>query len=101
MQVVTRRGGRDLPYQFGCADNVAFLVKLDPSAPAGMNDEESVRLRHILEVEFERAVIAPLDAGRVHDITSQPEIHIEMLLAMLLMGDGRRHMDDSFDELRF
>ena len=64
VQIVTGTARGDLGDQVRTALNIAIVVDLDAASMFRLDEEKGVRLRRVVDVEENGAVVAPLDARR-------------------------------------
>src|SRR5262249_30258786 len=96
MQVDADGAGRHLHGKFGSSDDVAVLVDGSLTTTCRLDQQQTVWLWFIVEVEPDGRVVAEADARRKGPIDTQPGDQVAVGFAMTFKAYRRRHVDDSF-----
>src|SRR5208337_4845683 len=86
-EVVTGAAGRDFRDQLGRSLYVIILADAGLSTPLGPDDQVSVGLGFVIQVQADAAIVARLDPGRVRFIIRQPGNQPGMRVAVPPVSD--------------
>ncbi len=67
----------------------------------GMDEQKAVGLWGILGIEEDSGIVTSFHARSSRPVKTEPGDDVGMLLAVILVADGRRHVNDSFDQFGF
>jgi hypothetical protein len=100
VRVDAHGAGGNFGDQFGRAGHVS-VHEGRPTAEFGVDDQGHVRLGFILKIQSNGRIVTRSHSRRRSLIDDQPTDEVGVLFAVDFEANGRRHVDDPLDELRF
>src|SRR5208337_1645464 len=100
-QIVTGTTRSDLGHKLGSTLEVIVIADPCLAAESGINDQASVWLRFVVQVQPNAAIVAGFDAGSASLILTQPGAWVNVWAAVATVTNGRWHVNDPFDQLGF